>query len=347
MRRFFLAQLGAACVGLAHAQAYPPTLQPSLAAQCLTPAAADRGQPDYPSDLLERKDGGVVKIELVFSAPDRAPAIRVLDENADPKFLKSVNQHVSRFRVPCMVAGAEPVRLVQTYFFLPNDGRTVMATVPKDAEDAQRRLRYRCLKRIVAGERPEYPPFAQRAEVQGKFMVRLRFVSATAEPEIAFLDADSSNDLRISVEQFVRGYRMPCMAEEPVVLNMLFVFSMEGGERTRLRDLALPVFLSNVDPASLPLPAYFDLGTMRCPFDVRLEYLRPHTRNRVLELENSDPARQPLLDWLSQMTFKLPSANNRKVLGESMTIKVPCGTVNLQPKASPSDTPPKPPQEKS
>lgn len=336
--------------GHGHAQDYPPTLQPSPAARCLSPAAAERGQPEYPPELFERKDGGKVHIELVFSAPDRAPVVRVLDDNADPKFLQAVQKHVSRFRVPCLAAGAEPARLEQTYIFTPNDGRTVVATLPRDANDAQRRLRYQCLTRILPGVRPEYPLFARQAEEQGKYLVRLRFVGPTAEPEAVFVDADRSSRLRVAASDFVKGYRLPCMGTEPVELTMLFVFMMEGGERTRLKDATLRGFLGNADPSTVALPVYFDLDSMACPFDVRLRYLRPHERNGISEIDNSNPARRPLLDWLSQMSLKLPADTNRRVLGETMTLSIPCGKIDLKPSGiapQPTSTSTSTPQEKS
>lgn len=339
LRRLLTAGLCAAsaCLlpALVSAQDYAPTLQPSLAAQCLAPAAAERGQPEYPADLLERKDGGVVKLELVFTAPDRAPVVRVLDENADPKFLRSVRAHVAQFRVPCMTAGAEPARLVQTYVFTPNDGRTVMASAPRDADEAQRRLRYRCLQRIVPGVRPDYPLNALRADEQGTFLVRLRFAGATAEPEAVFLDADRSPRLRGAVTDFVKGYRLPCMDAEPVELDVLFSFLIQGGARTRLKDSTLRGFLGDVDPSTLSMPVYFDLDSMACPFDVRLRYQRPHAKNEVLEVDNSNPARQPLLDWLSQMSLRLPADTNRRVLGETMTVSIPCGKIDLRSDSSP------------
>jgi len=334
-RALILSALAVWCVGTAQAQDYAPTLKPSPAALCMTLAAGERGQPEYPQVLLDRKDGGTVKVELVFAAPDRAPVVRVLDENVNPLLTQSALDHVRHLRVPCMGAGDEPARLVQTYVFSPNDGRTVMATTPRDVNHAQRELRKRCLQRILPGVRPEYPDSARRLEEQGKYMVSLRFVSATAQPEVTFLDADRNNHLRWSVETFAKGYRMPCMGAEPVEMTMLFDFQMDGGARTRLRDTTLRDFLAGVARATVQTPVFFDLDTMRCPFDVRLTYGRPHGANAVDQLENGDAARQPLLDWLSQMTLKLPPATNRKVLGETMTITIPCGTVNLQPSSAP------------
>lgn len=335
-RSLLLATCVAWCAGAVRAQDYAPTLRPSAAALCLTLAPGQRAQPEYPESLLERKDGGVVKVELVFSASDAAPVVRILDENADRLFGRAVRDHVGRFRVPCMAPGADPARLVQTYVFSPNDGRTVMATAPRDHDDAQRRLRYRCLLRILPGVRPEYPRASERLDEQGKYLVSLRFVNATAEPAVVFLDADRSRNLRLAVEEFVKGYRLPCMGTEPVELSLLFDFSLEGGSRTRLRDVSLREFLAGVEPSSVAMPVFFGLDTMACPFDVRLVYNRPHQTNSVLEVANHEPMRQPLLDWLSQMTLRLPPDRNRAVLGETMTITIPCGTVNLQVPAVPS-----------
>jgi hypothetical protein len=335
-RSLLLASCVAWCADALWAQDYAPTLKPSPASLCLTPAPGQSAQPEYPESLLERKDGGVVKVELVFSAPDAAPAVRMLDENADPLLVQSVRKHARGLRVPCMAPGADPARLVQTYVFSPNDGRTVMATAARDHDDAQRRLRYSCLQRILPGVRPEYPYPSQRKEEQGKFLVSLRFVSATAEPAVVFVDADRSANLRGAIEEFVKGYRLPCLGAEAVELSMMFTFQMEGGARTRLRDLSLRQFLGAVEPSSIAMPVFLDLYTMACPFDVRLVYHRPHSANSVLQVADNEPLRQPLLDWLSQMTLRLPPAQNRAVLGETMTVTIPCGTVDLRVPAVPS-----------
>jgi hypothetical protein len=68
---------------------------------------------------------------------------------------------------------------------------------------------------------------------------------------------------------------------------------------------------------------------MGCPFDLRLSYYRPHRRNVVSELENTNPARAAFMDWLSMVTLNLDSANNTAILGDQITVSVPCGKLDL------------------
>jgi hypothetical protein len=58
-------------------------------------------------------------------------------------------------------------------------------------------------------------------------------------------------------------------------------------------------------------------------------YARPFDRNSVQELDASVPARRPLLEWLAGITLDLSPKQNRAVLGESMTLSVPCGKLDL------------------
>lgn len=86
-------------------------------------------------------------------------------------------------------------------------------------------------------------------------------------------------------------------------------------------------FLRNA--RKLPLPAYFDLDSMGCPFSVRVQYAQPHARSCVEELTTHHPARGPLMDWLSQVELNLSAAASMQVLGGELDVTVPCGKINL------------------
>jgi hypothetical protein len=315
-----------AAVSFAHAQS-APTLQPSAASQCLTAKGGPIPPLQYPDNALRRKDQGEISIELSFAGPDAAPRVRLLNSEPVIDDLEwAVRGHVDAFRVPCMKAGDPPVTMRQTYVFIPNDGRKVMSTVPADQDDAAREKSMRCIKHIERTTRPTYPVGALRRDEQGKVIAVHRFTGADAPPEVQ-IDAASHAALRTSVESYASGLRMPCLQDQPVSVYINYIFRIDGGSRTLLRDLALQTLVRGLK-RPLP-PAYFDFTTMGCPFDLRLSYYRPHRRNVVSELENTNPARAAFMDWLSMVTLSLDSANNTAILGDQITVSVPCGKLDL------------------
>jgi hypothetical protein len=117
------------------------------------------------------------------------------------------------------------------------------------------------------------------------------------------------------------------LQDQPIAVSVDYHFRTSEGVQTLLRDLQLQTLIQGLK-SPLP-PAYFDFTTMGCPFDLRLSYYRPHRRNVVGELENTNPARAAFMDWLSMVTLSLDSANNTAILGDQITVSVPCGKLDL------------------
>jgi hypothetical protein len=315
----------AAAAAPAWAQQVSPS--PSAALACMTPAAAERGVPVYPPEQLERQDGATVRVELLFDGPQAAPRLRRLDELfIDEPFVRAVRDHVQRLRVPCMPAGAEPVRVQQTYVFRPDDGRDVVALPPRDVESARRAAQRECLTRIAPPAFPEYPPAALRSDLQGSYLVRLRFASPTDPPEAGIVAGPEHRVLRRALLDFLPGYRLPCQQGEPVELDMNFVFRIEGGPRTLLKDMTLRQFVGLA--RDVP-PARFDFHTMGCPFDLRVQHFQPFKPHVVGQLGEARPERLDFVEWLSQVALKLDEPTALAVLGNDFTVSVPCGTLDL------------------
>lgn len=268
-----------------------------------------------------------MSVELTFKAGDRPPSVKVLNQYR-PHFEleEAVRDHVAMFRVPCMSAGAPPVTLRQDYVFIANDGRKVMSSQPRDLADGPRKERWSCLQHTWRETRPEYTDAMRREEIEGNVYVRLRFTRPDAPPDVTVL-ASSHRKLEQSMRNFAADLRLPCMTTEAVAWNVVYKYRLEGGRRFLLKDATLVDFLRASKP---PLPAaYFDFATMGCPFDVRLSYFQPHSRNAVGELENANPARQPFLDWLAGLQLNFSERGNTAVLGDAMTVSVPCGKLDL------------------
>lgn len=325
LRALCAAGLVAACLG-STAWAQPVFMLPmSEALACLTPVAGERGLPVYDPELLKRKEGGRVEVELSFANATSAPALRFLGPDTFTGLTDAVKAHVQKFRVPCLPAGAQPARIILTFDFIPNDGRKVMAWNAVDAPSPANVLMHQCLTRIAGPERPDYPRRALDQDAQGNFLVRLTFTSATSAPEVTFDDGPSDRSLRDSLKRFYANYRLPCMTDGPVSMARIERFRIEGSARTLVKDLTLQQFLGGV--TGLPQQVYFDTSKMGCPFDVRVEHRQPYFGNWVGELGDANPARKPLLDWISSLQLRVTPPH--RILGDTFTVSVPCVIIDL------------------
>lgn len=314
--------------GMARAGAQS-TLPPSPAVACLQLSGEGPATPEYPEQSLLRQEGGTIRVQLTFRAPDEAPDATLLDKEAGSNALRdAVRRHVRRLRVPCMTAGQAPVVLKQNYVFVPNDGRKVVPSGPVDAADARRTQLARCIKHGEGMAQPRFPDWAQHQRLQENILLQLRFTASDQPPTATVLAAPKEAQLVPEVMYFAKGLRMPCHdGGEPVLAQILFKYQMEGGERHMLKDSTLRTLIAASQ--SYPRPVYFDLRAMACPFDLRLTYNQPFSDNAVGEFDTSVPARQPLIDWLKRVVLAVPERQRNALLGQTMTVTVPCGTVDL------------------
>lgn len=303
-------------------------LAPSPVVECLTPTADARGRPEYPELAYLLKEAGTIQVELTFTTADGAPDVKILSSSGPSSLVDAVSAHVKRFRVPCLRAGQPPARLRQDYVFIPNDGRKVTWTSPMDANDQVRDEARKCITHVRGLKLPTYPLRSQRLESEGTVILRMRFAGPDQPPVLTTLDPGLHPALEGAAEAFAHGYRLPCMTGEPLELDSLFTFRIEGNEIALLRDASLVSFLRGVRDLTRQ-PVYFDFSTMGCPFDLKLRYLRPFVANHIGEVETPHPARLPFLDWLTGLALNLNAKDNNAILGNTMTLHVPCGTLDL------------------
>jgi hypothetical protein len=309
------------------ALAQDSNLAPSAALACLTRVAGAATAPVYPPDLLVRKEGDRISVELEFRSRDAAPSVTMDRQTHHRDFADEVREFVRAYRVPCMAEGAPPVVLSQQFIFSPTDGRKLVVPVLTDKNDIARQEQMKCIYHVDKAMRPQFPRTAAQREQEENLVVRLRFVDPALAPQVVFLAPPKVNSLRQSVVHYADGLRMPCLVNGPNEVDTLYKFSLLGSARTVLRDMGLSQFIGG--SKDYQRPAKFDFNTMGCPFDVRLTYLRPYMPNKVREIETGNPARKPLLEWLGGMTFNFDESTNRKVLGDSMNLTIPCGTLDL------------------
>lgn len=319
--------LASACAVAGAAWAQTTELARSPALECLTPGPDARSKLAYPPEMLERKEGATIEVELSFTGPDTAPQIRVTEDMPHSSVLEdAVRRHVSQFRVPCLEPGKGKVVMRQTYVFTPGDGREVAASQPVDQADKQRRVAMLCLKHRRGAERPEYPDAARRDDAQGPVLLRMRFTRPDSPPETTVL-ASTTGHLKRAVLQYAEGLRLPCMTEGPIELTLIYQYQLLGAERRVFKDASLTQLLASAK--DLRVPAYFDFNAMGCPFDLRMVYMRPYLDNSLLELDSAMPSRQPFKDWLAGLTLNLPEKTNLSMLGSDLTVRVPCGKLDL------------------
>lgn len=331
------AALGLLPAGPAAAQRM--TLEPSAAVGCLTPAAAERGAPDYPFAAFKLGTPGRVKVSLQFSAPDSRPVVKVLEHDGGDSFVEAVENHVRAFRVPCHDGIDTPVTLLFDFVFR-SDSRKVHWSPPTDGDDAQRQAQLACVVHTSGAKAPAYPPAARRAGLQGRVPVRLRYQAADKPPVVEMLPRLAANApvhlqrqadiLSRPIEDWALGYRMPCYQGQPLTVRVDFIYVFEGEGYGFKPGMTLQTLLPLVRDIRKQRLA-FDFTQMGCPFDVTLQYLQPRLDNLVGELGTPDPARQPFLRWLAALDFDLPEESLDAIYADTTQFTVPCIKIDLNP----------------
>lgn len=73
----------------------------------------------------------------------------------------------------------------------------------------------------------------------------------------------------------------------------------------------------------------FDFNEMGCPFYLRFSPMRPYLPNRVEEVGQKDPLRQPFLAWLRQATLDIPKDMMVTAIARESSVSVPCVVLDL------------------
>jgi hypothetical protein len=325
MGRFAIAVLVVLIFGGATAAAAAEvSLAPSQALQCMTPPESERSTLSYPAEALKRKEGGVVEVELTFDDSARPPDVKALNEPLT-SLAEGVRQHVRRYRVPCLGAGQKAV-IRQDFRFDPTDGRKVLWTTPRDANQTERRGLLACLR--ASKPRPSYPLSALRREDQGVVVLGVMFKDAANAPEITVLDDTPESSLINAAKEHALSLRLPCHDGAVFEVQFQYDFMIDGADRLVLKDLTLPEYLrATKDIAKAQV--YFSFNEMKCPFDVRIALNQPIGNNRIGEVGQSVPERVFFLDWLSRQRLILPTKQQNLLIGKSLNVSVPCGVLNL------------------
>jgi hypothetical protein len=329
----FLLSIGALVslgIGDANAQADPglswvPADSPLA---CLERVDGNK-KPTYPADAAALRRGATVRVNLSFVKADAPPKVEVSFNSSGEDFVDAVTAFAKGYRLPCMTADAKPVAGVQEFQFVPDDGRKVVTGAVRDHPKMAEGLR--CV--TGAEHVPMYPStlgLASPRPLEGTVVVMLKFVDGTSPPQPKVLFDGGSHRLAATVLASVERYRMPCLVagDPPLTVMRSFMFSLSGSTRYALKDVQLRQFVGAIDKLEQH-SVRFDFSTMSCPFDVRLQLLQPHAPNYVGELDRADPNRREFVEWLRTVSLKLPRDAARQVIGQQITVSVPCGVLDL------------------
>lgn len=304
-------------------------LAPSPAVTCMTPHHHDGLE--YPFKAYKSKKPGRVKVALNFDSPTGEPQVEVLeregeDDGAD--FVNAVRQHVRTLRVPCLQPG-QPVRLLLAFVF-QTDRRKVTWSPPEDAADDTRRSLLKCVVHLNGQNAPDYPQRARNEGMQGRVFARLRFVAPDRPPEVELLHRPRMHRLAYAVGQWLEDRRMPCHAGGSINAEVEFIFSL-GSDVFGFKALDLLSVIRATEGLETQALS-INTADMGCPFELKLRYLKPWAPNLVGQVGAYDPAREPLMRWLSEVTLKLPDRTLDLIYADTADVAVPCIDLQLTPK---------------
>jgi hypothetical protein len=305
-------------------------LAPSAALDCLTPPAAERGEPEYPPMRLKSGAPGRVKASAVFAGNDwlPGPTIRIEALEGGDAFEESVKTFLRKLRVPCLQRDTQAT-LVFDFVFDPKSPK-VYWFGPVDADDAGRKKLLDCIVHERGEKRPDYPQAALRSHIQGRVWASVRFVAPDKAPEVKLHHRPSASLLAHSAERWLAGQRMPCLQGAPLAAEMSFVFVLER-DVYGFKALGLMQLIGNVKGIREQRVS-FDTTTMGCPFDLKFTYRQPDLKNLVGEVEARDPARRPLMDWLATAELDVRGTQLDSIYADTADVTVPCIKIDLKPK---------------
>ena len=314
----------------AHAQGID--VAPSAVRRCLT--WTEKGIypfPLYPTRLRLLGQGGRVKVELSFVDARTAPKVDLLESEGDAEFVGSVLYHSIQYRLPCMEADERQARLVLDFVFRPDDPDGSFPALVDPQEQEHMKMRS-CVVHPSGKTMPEYPESARRNAIAGRVLANMQFDAPDQPPTVSVFSRPRSVELRRLMHEWARELRMPCHQGGPVKLSMTYLFRFTGKPFGFLPGTTIGTVLQAMrheDRQLLPR----DTMSMRCPFDVAMQYRQPDQPNQVLQFGSYNPARQPVVEWLQKAQFDLPEKVADAIYGDTVVFSIPCLAPNSRPQA--------------
>jgi hypothetical protein len=264
-------------------------------------------------------------VSIEFVNADGPPRAKVLFSQGEP-LEKAVLQRVRAYRLPCFRPGSTRAVFIQEFHFDPRDGRPVSWSAARSVQEVSPCT---LIDELKASE-IRYPQRAMRQNVSGSVLAQARFDGPDQAPTVTILNEVGRDLTDVAVEQMRRS-RLSCREPSgkwPKSALQMFRFRIEGNGGHVLKDMTLRQFVGAIDKLEKHR-VRFDLSSMACPFDVDLVLYQPYAKNPVGEVGEPDPNRQEFLAWLSTVALRIPHVTLKQVLGDTMRISVPCGSLDL------------------
>jgi TonB family protein len=301
---------------------------PPAALGCLLPRAPELQAPAYPADALAQQQSAVVRVKLTFTAPDQPPAFDVVRNSGSSAFADAVRERVLAYRVPCLAANAVPLVVSQEFQFVVKHARAPVFWGPVRSDGSGERLRG-CAD-MSAVTKPVYPGESLRRDEQGNVIMQARFERAGQPPEVRVLYDGGSARLGRAASDVVEKYRMKCLgpAADPIEMTQVFKFRIDPATPLQPRTFKLAQLLADVDDVDRQ-HVRFDFNQMACPFELTFEPRQPYTKNMVGQVGAWSEDRRELVEWLRTLKLKIPEKSRPYIIGETLSVAVPCGELDL------------------
>lgn len=286
----------------------------------------------YPSAALKRDRGGIARLALTFRRPDAPPDVEVLTAIGGNDLLRAAKERVAQHRMPCLVEGAAPIRIVEDIRFdsTPREESHGFAPGADQPVSERRRELMRCLRTPEGMTGPSGSDFGKGA---ANVILQFTFTAPDAPPDIHVVYRSGPPDVLDFFKGSVSAWRLPCITaqDDPVVFQQQFAYRPDA-ERTIIADpLPLPAFLGSVKGIRT-MVVKFNFDEMGCPFDVAWQFNMPAMPNVARQIgpaASYDARREPFLDWLKTLELDLTPERFERLLGKNTRIQVGCGTLNL------------------
>ena len=329
MHRFLISLALSGLVCLAQAQIVEQDTSAPRWLACL-----ERSGPaiDYPAADRQRQSPGFLRLSLKFTDAGQPPEATVLFRAASEAMLEEVRWHVRGYRLPCLPAG-EAVTAVQEFEFKPRVAAPITWTAPR-AVQAAREDGVAVPGPTACMRTPSTPPDIWGPAFQRdvvNVIAQITFNAADAAPDVELVYSSGSPSQDQSVKDYVRQYRLPCLVpgSKAYVVQQQFTYRPYGAPARVFKEaVKLTAFLSNMKDIQ-QARAQFDFSTMNCPFQVAWTLGKPAVDNRVGQVGEPDLNRTEFLAWLAGLEMAVRKKEFELMLGQTVIINVPCGTLNL------------------
>ena len=312
--------------GATGAQAQVPEQAATPELQCLVSTRPKLLRPDYPTWISARTEA-VVRVVLTFNGPDAAPSMKLVSNTGVAAFAQAVSDFVADYRMPCL----KPSQIFQgeqTFQF--SIGRYPPKVLQSELSDAIsiESLPLDCSAGIRNAELPDYNDYPSPAL---KTVARMTFNARDQPPTVEWLFNAGPPAWMTAVRAVTDAYRLPCLpaAGGRVVVDQFFSYNpwplTPQERRAGVNVEQLVSLLKNPKQGA----GRFDFNTMACPFKLSFELYRPFAQNAVTEIGPSSANREAFLVWLRGVAFDVSDTKLRGVMGEPVTLSVPCGVLDL------------------